>query len=497
MAATTKSLERKIERARKQVELAQLESTLRAYEAANPTDYHHRRNVDNRSGNGVMEAAGTKLRALSRYLDENHDIATGILNDLVDNVVGSGINTLPMVKSASGELLDDVNEQISALYEDWAAAPEVTAELPWGDAQRLVFRSLLRDGEVFIQHITGGRLDHRTRVPYSQELIEADLCPFDYDEAGAQYGVIKDQWGRPIAYAFYLEHPGDASSFTQLAQVKRVSADLITHLKLAKRIRQTRGAPLMANIITRLEDLKDLEESKRIQERVAAAFSAVIKKGDPSMYDSTRVLADGSRSFEMSAGMIADNLLPGESVETLGANRPGTGLGDWRRDQIRAGCAGTGAKYSTVARDYSGSYSAQRQELVESGMVYQPMRNYFAQRYLARTHRELVNAAIMSGQLRLPREVDRDTLYDAEYQGPSMPWVDPEKELGAIEKALKLDLTTRRDEIIKRGQNPRRVAEQRAKEKAEEMEYAAQQDELFGQDEQPSDQQDEGQQNAA
>lgn len=471
MAATNSSLERKAERLRKQIEVKRLQNTLRAYEAAQPSDYHSRRNVDSRSGDGAMDYAGAKLRNLARYLDENHDIAGAILDDVVDGVVGSGINTLPAVKTTSGELADDLNEQISALYEDWAQAPEVTAELPWGEAQRLVLRSMLRDGELFVQHISGGRLDHRTRIPYSQELIEADYCPFDYDAGGYRHGVLKDAWGRPLTYAFYLEHPGD-SDWTAVSQVKTVSADRITHLKFVKRLRQTRGVPLLANVITRLEDLKDLEESKRIQERIAAAFSAAIIKGDPTAYDQNAALSDGSRAFEMASGIIFDNLMPGEQIQTLGSDRPGTGLGDWRKDQIRAAAGGTRAKYSSVARDYAGSYSSQRQELVEAEYRYRPFRDYFCTRYLMRTHRELINAAIASGVLRIPQSIDRETLYDCDFQGPAMPWIDPEKELNAIEKALALDITTKRDEQIKRGQNPRRIDEQRAKEKAAAIEQA-------------------------
>ena len=68
----------------------------------------------------------------------------------------------------------------------------------------------------------------------------------------------------------------------------------------------------------------------------------------------------------MAPGMIFDSLLPGESVEILDANRPNSALIDFRSAMLKMVAAGAGSSYSSIARDYDGTYSSQRQELVES-----------------------------------------------------------------------------------------------------------------------------------
>ncbi|MCA9362636.1 phage portal protein, partial [Candidatus Kaiserbacteria bacterium] len=64
----------------------------RAYEAAKPSRLHRTRQ-DRGSADAVVGAAGDVLRIQARYLEENHDLAYGVLNTLVNNVVGVGIHT--------------------------------------------------------------------------------------------------------------------------------------------------------------------------------------------------------------------------------------------------------------------------------------------------------------------------------------------------------------------------------------------------------------------
>ena len=69
--------------------------------------------------------------------------------------------------------------------------------------------------------------------------------------------------------------------------------------------------------------------------------------------------------IDITPGMTFDDLRPGEDVGVIQSNRPNTALNIWRAGQLRSSCAGTRSQYSSVARDYDGTYSAQRQELVE------------------------------------------------------------------------------------------------------------------------------------
>nr|BDD46848.1 hypothetical protein 14 [bacterium] len=119
----------------------------RAYEAAKPSRLRKKRK-DRGSGDAVVGKAADLLRIQVRHLDENHDLARGVLNCLVNNVVGTGIRVEPQVKDKNGELIPEFNQQLLQLFDDWEIRPEVTWEMHWNQLQRLAARSWFRDGEV-------------------------------------------------------------------------------------------------------------------------------------------------------------------------------------------------------------------------------------------------------------------------------------------------------------------------------------------------------------
>ena len=303
--------------AKREVELAKLEAAKRLYEAAKTTNYRPRRGTG-ASADAVMDAAGTRLREMSRYLYENHDLAVGVVEDIVNNVVGTGVTIEPMVMRRGGELLISANDRLKSLWKDWRQAPEVTGELGFGEVERAVLRSAARDGEVLVQHVNQPSFRYLTKVRYALELIEADYLPFDLDDSdkGLRHGVEKDAWGRPLAYHLFYEHPGD-NLYTALkrGQTKRVPAEAISHVKFTRRIKQTRGVPLIVAALARLDDLRDYENSELIAARIASNLAMFIRKSPD--FQSTAVDENGDRTFQMDKGMIFDGLLPGEDIGVI------------------------------------------------------------------------------------------------------------------------------------------------------------------------------------
>lgn len=411
---------------------AQSRSILAAYEAAQSTKLRRQR-TSNESGNGAVMMAGGRLRDQARWLDENHDLARGVLNTLVNGAVGAtgiGIEPAPRNKG-KGDINDDLKWALLKAHREWSQNPEVTGQFDAAGMDRLMCRSWLRDGEAFGQHVIGtwDTAPHLTSIPYSVEMLEADFVPLDMTEPPRVYqGVEINAWQRPVGYHVYKTHPRDILSYTDSA-TKRIPAERMIHLKLADRIGQLRGVSIFASGLGRLEDIKDYEDSERVAAKIAANFAAMIRKGDPGMYDPGR--ADEDRTMPMRPGMIFDDLRPGESVEMIDTKRPNTMLVEFRKGQLRALSAGTGASYSSVARDYDGSYSSQRQELVENWVAYSALAQAFIAQVKVKQYRQFVEAVRLSGKVKIPRSVDLATIYDALYIPPQMPWIDPRKEVEA------------------------------------------------------------------
>lgn len=434
----------------------------RAYEAAEPTRLR-RSARDHGSGNAASIPSGPALRAQARHLDRNHDLARGGLNTLVQNVIGAhGITAEPQPRNAQGDIDQGLVDQIRPLWKDWSKRPEVTWQHDWASTQRILVRSLFRDGESLAQELIGAvpYLDHGTRVPFSLELIESDLLPFDLDDPVRNIlaGVECNSWNRVIAYHLYRKHPGDPYTFQTDSDTKRVLSERIRHLKLVDRINQRRGVCLFASALTRLEDIKDYEESERVAAKIAASFAAVIIKGDASLYNSETT----DRTMNMQAGMIFDDLRPGEDVRSIDSKRPNPNLETFRGGQLRAGAAGFSISFSSFAKNYNGTYSAQRQELVEQYGAYGVLASEVISQLVRPTYERFISACLLSGELVVPRGSSLDGISDALYQAPSMPWINPMHEVAALEK-MEDNTYMAGPQIIRRlGNNPQDVLDQQS-----------------------------------
>ena len=87
----------------------------RAYDAAQSSRHRPMRG-DQRSGNAVMDHARYSLRSWARHLDENHDLAVGVLDDLVKKIIGCGIAIEPMIKAPNGKLAVKAKDALRGLW---------------------------------------------------------------------------------------------------------------------------------------------------------------------------------------------------------------------------------------------------------------------------------------------------------------------------------------------------------------------------------------------
>jgi len=460
---------------------ARLESAKRIYEAATPTGFHPRRGGTH-SGNAVMDHTRDKLRKLARYLDENHDIAVSIFNDLTNNVIGQGVSIEPMVLLKSGKLAEEDNKMIAEAWEEWAESPETTGEMGFCTLERLVALSLFRDGEVFLKGVTSSRFKYRTKIPFVLEAFESDFLPFQNEtNRNIIQGVELNRWRTPVAYHFFKDHPGDVLSVGGSSVFDngtiRTKAENIIHLKSIRRLGQVRGITIIHPVLTRLEDLKDYEESERIAARVAASFTGFIERtadftGEPG--------SEEGRTLGMNAGSIF-TLLPGEKVGTIDSNRPNPDLMTFRSAMLRAVAGGTMTRYSSISKDYNGTYSAQRQELVEATIGYRALFKYIQSVFYRPVYKKVMERALLSGRIKLSRNIDQRTVLRADYTPPALPWIDPVKEAKAWQILIDSKVESKREIMRQRGRNPNKVMNEIEQEQEQNNEGSTQdQDNLEG-----------------
>lgn len=442
---------------------------IQAFEAVKPTRTHKARR-ENRSANQLSQNGAVSLREQARWLDNNNDLVIGILDKLEERVIGSeGIIVDPHPVLKNGNIAKKFASQIRAAWAEWSVSPDVTGEFTRPMLERLLLRSWLRDGEVFTQLVSGNAsgLSPVAGISFWLEALEADYVPMQSDESqGLIQGIYKDAWGRPKKYQVYKTSP---VSGRQL-ETKDISAENMLHLKFTRRLHQARGTSLFSGVLMRLSALKEYEDSELVAARIAAALGMYIKKGDGQTYEDDQSGTGQDRDLLIQPGMLYDDLRPGEEIGMIKSDRPNTNLESFRNGQLRAVSAGTRISYSSASRNYDGTYSAQRQELVESTDGYFVLQDWFIGSVTRHIYRAWLNLAILSGKITVPRGLDMDTLYSAVYSGPVMPWIDPAKEANAWKILIRGGAATESDWVRARGSNPDDVKRRRKAETDENRE---------------------------
>jgi len=199
-------------------------------------------------------------------------------------------------------------------------------------------------------------------------------------------------------------------------------------------------------------------------------LSAQIIKGNPEMYGhsdgelagSAVVPAGEYRALSMRPGLIADDLLPGERVELIDSKRPNPNTETFRTGQLRAAAGGFGTSYSSLSLDYNGTYSAQRQELIEKWGGYQKAGEFYIAKVVRPIWRDFVAAAVLAGLVRMPRGWTLRNLSAATFVRPVMPWIDPKKEGEARAMQEDRNWVSPQKNVLEMGSDPNDVLQQTA-----------------------------------
>jgi lambda family phage portal protein len=436
-------------------------AVIKAYEAATPSRTHKARR-ERRTANQLTQSAAVSLREQARWMDCNHDLVIGVLDKLEERIIGAkGIIVEPQPQFKSGAVATKFAAQIRSKWGAWSVSPEVTEQFTRPVLERLLLRSWLRDGEVFTQLVKGSTSDLTpvAGVPFWLEALEADFVPIDQIDPtkGLFQGIFFGKWGRPKKYLVYEQLP---TSSRIAVRTKEIDADNMLHLKFTRRLHQARGTTILAGVLTRLSALKDYEDAELTAARIAAALGMYIKKGDGQVYTADDAKKE-EREMEIVPGMLFDDLEAGEDIGMIKSDRPNPNLEPFRNGQLRAVSAGVRVSYSSTSRNYDGTYSAQRQELVESTDGYFILQDTFIGAVTRPMFRAWLQMAIASGQITPPPGIDMGTLYNAVYSGPVMPWIDPLKEANAWKTQIRGGAATEGEWVRARGANPDEVKRRR------------------------------------
>ncbi len=424
------------------------------YEGAFTHKTTRKRYYDSYSPDQNVRFSQWPLVQKARWLEENHDASVGLLDWLVTRTVTSDNGVIPLVKNKNGTPHIELNQCLKIEFNKWLATCEVTGEFSGFQIFNRAARTYYRDGEIFLRFIEGYDFDHESDTPLSLELIETECCPIDFDDVDNRViqGVKKSPFGKPLGYYFYANHPSE----TWQRDYYFVPASEVLHLKLTRRIRQTRGVSIFHPVIKRIMDTDDYEMFERTAAKMAAALMGQIRR-DKEMPVSTGQEynpEEDTRDFFFEPGMFFDNLLPGEIVEIVNPNgRPNSGLQAFVNHNFKMISVGVGATEAAVTRNYDGSYSSERMKAIDAHMITHP-RARDAARLVEKIYKRWIKVVILYGQIKIPKDVDLSSITNAIYSAPVVQNIDPTKDIGWKVMAIDNKLMSRTEVIRSENRDP-------------------------------------------
>lgn len=422
------------------------------------------------------------LRARARDLVKNNPYATGIVEAFADNVIGwdEGIRLKPTNK-ANGENADGqtINDVISAAWTDWGMPENASTDEfdSWLEVQRLIIKTWVTDGEIFIRKRKG----YDNAYAYAVQLIDADYLDEGYNVAPdangveIRQGVELDKNGRRLGYWFWPRHPYGPFGHTALPR-ERVPAEEIEHFFIRYRVGQTRGFSLFAPILTNLKMIDGITEAELVATRLAAAKMGFITNNDPVALEAygerlAKVNDDAGegeeiepRSWDIEPGLM-EELLPGQSFEGFDPSHPNAALEVFLKLMLRGVARGFSMSYLTLTGDLEGAnYSSMRAGLLPERDHWRIIQAVVA----VKVHRPIylgwLSTASLTPMLNLPGLWSDFSAH--EWRPRGWKWVDPLKDLLALELGISMGVDTRTRGAAQQGLDFEKNVDQIAEEEA-------------------------------
>jgi len=415
-----------------------------------------------RSADAEISGDLAALRNRSRELNRDDSIGCGLTKSFVNAVVGTGM--VPQARTGDPAK----NERIEAIWaarkDDLSQSDDLTHE----EAQRLLFRKVLEDGDVLRKAV------YSPDAPVWFETIEADRLATPQDKIGnakIRDGVERDGASRPVRYWILKEHPGDtvgAIPRAAAAFAPPVDKRYISHLKITERPGQSRGVPMFHAILQDVRDLDLLLVASLKRTQIAADLAVFITspQAGPDILETTAQKYGYKLDQSLEPGMIF-KLYPEETIDTLVPNFPTPELVPFVVLLARRIGAALGVTWQIVLKDFSDStYSSARTDLLEARRTYEIYQRWFIRRYLNWEWRTVMEDALIRGDLEGVTPAD---IAAVEWITPGWQWIDPLKDAQAVQIELQMNATTLRDVAAAKGRDWEELLEQRLLEEQREM----------------------------
>ena len=401
------------------------------------------------------------LRDRSRDLLRNAPLATGAVNTLVTNIIGTGLRPQSHIDRTalrqylkSDDAMEKWESEAERIFAMWAgnADCDITRGQTFTELQALILRSCLESGDVFVLRKYRERKDNPFGT--SLQIVEADrVATPDSTNDKVIAGVEIDTDGAPSAYHILNNHPDDHNSeMGESAKVPAFDTDgrrQVLHIFTRTRPGLTRGIPYLAPVIESLKQLDRYTEAEIMAAVISSMFTIFVKSETEGGLDPLASNAPKGNDYKLSPGAILD-LQSGEDIQIANPNRPNQAFDGFVQSILRQVGVALEIPFEILIKHFTASYSAAQAALVEAWKTFSTRRKWIATQFCQPVYEMVITEAIAKGFLEAPGffadPFVRAAYLGADWIGPPRGQIDQLKEIRAAEHRVRLGVSTLEEE---------------------------------------------------
>lgn len=416
-----------------------------AYVAASQTSQKLRNWLPGRgSADADLYSSHDMLVRRSRDAYRNIPIATGAIDRIVENAIGSGLKLQIRVDRQKLKVDESqavlLERDLESRFDDWAEDCDFLRMTNFSEQQLIVLNSLLTSGDVFVNTI----YDTAQEKLFLQ-LLEADqICNPNFmgDHANFRNGIEIDGYGRPIAYHVLQNHPGDIFPKWEWERIpiygEMSDKRRIYHIINIKRPQQHRGIPFLAPIMEMLKLVERYTDAELVAAVISSYLTVMIKKTDGTLFSQEENPSGyGAKDLLLGPGAVI-TLGKNEDATTINPSRPNTAFPFFMNSILEQIGAGLSLPKEFLILAFNSSYSAARAAMTQAWIPIMYYRNKIIQRFCKPVFKLWMEIEDIPPVVRAAIKTI--------WVGPARSSIDEEKEVNAAEKRIELGLSTRQKE---------------------------------------------------
>jgi len=305
-------------------------------------------------------------------------------------------------------------------------------------------------------------------VPVQIQILEPEFCPESLTIPLANGNQIKagiefNGMGKRVAYWMYRAHPNDLEYSKDLTTYVRIPASEVIHHYIPLRPGQIRGEPVTAQALLKAYTFDSYDDAELKRKETKAAFTGFIKKNydgeddwryDPITGEPLDPDSDGVNNVAVQAGTMLSGL-PGEEPILFDGDNTGQGYADFVRQQLLGMATGLeGIPYEIL----SGDWSKVNDRLVRAILhefrrgIEAVQDQYMIHQVCRRVWEWFIDAAVLSGAIAVSGyAANRVDIIAHEWRAQGWPYLQPETDIAAKDRAIKAGLSSIEAEVAKTG----------------------------------------------